>query len=521
MILDARTDAVGEKLTAKVVVLGAGASGLTVARKLGAHTDGVLLIDSGARTLEGQTQALAAGRSLAIRYWDLLATRLRYYGGTTNHWTGYCRPHVALDYEARPELGILPWPVDQAEMTRWIDEAARVLRIEAPFGDQPAALKSRNLDPRGMIENRPGFSGEIETRSFQITEILKLAGHHEAEIAALAGLRRVFNLNAVDIVPNGRRIDHVTARTTTGKQVEIRGDVYVLCCHGIENARILLSSNSASAAGVGNAHGNVGRHFSEHGAIRHSFFLPSNDFPEIYNFGVVRRRRLDVHLALSEAKMRAENVLHSYVRFVPTTSFPRTRDALLRLRQSFLKPFDAQVGSDLQTLLGNLDEVAAGAIASVRPASRADDRFALIQRFEQAPNPLSRVVLSNRRNAIGQPQADIQWQLNDLDMRTIRVGYEAVAREVSALGLGRFQLEPLDRRTIESRIEGTHHQMGTTRMSARPEDGVVDFDGRVHDLDNLYIGGSSVFPHPGDGSPTINIIALALRLAEHLGGRFG
>jgi choline dehydrogenase-like flavoprotein len=58
--------------------------------------------------------------------------------------------------------------------------------------------------------------------------------------------------------------------------------------------------------------------------------------------------------------------------------------------------------------------------------------------------------------------------------------------------------------------------MGTTRMSLAPADGVVDLDCRVHDLNNLYVAGSSVFPTSGVSNPTLTILALALRLADHL-----
>ena len=58
--------------------------------------------------------------------------------------------------------------------------------------------------------------------------------------------------------------------------------------------------------------------------------------------------------------------------------------------------------------------------------------------------------------------------------------------------------------------------MGGTRMSERPDDGIVNSDCRVHDLENLYIAGSSVFPTGGDANPTYTIVQLALRLADHL-----
>ena len=65
---------------------------------------------------------------------------------------------------------------------------------------------------------------------------------------------------------------------------------------------------------------------------------------------------------------------------------------------------------------------------------------------------------------------------------------------------------------------GLHH-MGTTRMSANPAEGVVDPHCQVHGVSNLYVAGSSVFPTVGMANPTFTIVALALRMAEHIAAR--
>ena len=62
---------------------------------------------------------------------------------------------------------------------------------------------------------------------------------------------------------------------------------------------------------------------------------------------------------------------------------------------------------------------------------------------------------------------------------------------------------------------GNHH-LGTTRMSDDPKTGVVNADSQVHGVSNLFVAGSSVFPTYGSSNPTLNLIALTLRLADHL-----
>jgi choline dehydrogenase-like flavoprotein len=70
-------------------------------------------------------------------------------------------------------------------------------------------------------------------------------------------------------------------------------------------------------------------------------------------------------------------------------------------------------------------------------------------------------------------------------------------------------------------MAGGKHHIGTTRMHADPKQGVVDPDCRIHGLANLYVAGSSVFPTSGYANPTLTIVALALRLADHLKVRLG
>jgi choline dehydrogenase-like flavoprotein len=90
-----------------------------------------------------------------------------------------------------------------------------------------------------------------------------------------------------------------------------------------------------------------------------------------------------------------------------------------------------------------------------------------------------------------------------------------LARNVGAAGIGRMvvNFKPGDEL---SKIWTCHHHMGTTRMHDDPRQGVVDRHCAVHGLSNFYITGSSVFPTGGRANPTITIVALAIRLADHL-----
>ena len=148
---------------------------------------------------------------------------------------------------------------------------------------------------------------------------------------------------------------------------------------------------------------------------------------------------------------------------------------------------------------------------------------ALVVRAEQSPNPNSRVVLSNQRDALGVQRAALDWRLTDLDVRSVRGLVRALDEELQRTKLGRVETEPWladgtsSWRTdplISSHPIGGYHHMGTTRMSDDPRFGVTDPHGRVHGIENLYVVGSSVFPTAGWANPTLTIAALALRTSR-------
>jgi choline dehydrogenase-like flavoprotein len=141
---------------------------------------------------------------------------------------------------------------------------------------------------------------------------------------------------------------------------------------------------------------------------------------------------------------------------------------------------------------------------------------------EQVPNPESRATLGDEKDLFGQPRLRLSWRIEEADRRTLARSMRLLATAISAAGYARIQIPPeLGTPAGDSLIEIACHHMGTTRMSDSPKTGVVDSDCRVHGISNLYIASSSVFPTSSWVNPTLTIIALTLRLADHLKTQFG
>jgi choline dehydrogenase-like flavoprotein len=172
----------------------------------------------------------------------------------------------------------------------------------------------------------------------------------------------------------------------------------------------------------------------------------------------------------------------------------------------------AHVGNVLSDLV-DLAELAYGSVRYGQvPIERIEVRVAMIP----VPNPDSRVLLSDETDALGLRRVKLDWRLTELDKRSVARALEIMGAEIGRTGVGRFKMLIGDDPGWPEDLEGANHHVGTTRMHDDARQGVVDRNCKAHGIDNLYIAGSSVFPTAGIGTPTLMIVALALRLADHL-----
>ena len=167
--------------------------------------------------------------------------------------------------------------------------------------------------------------------------------------------------------------------------------------------------------------------------------------------------------------------------------------------------------------------------SDILPRSQASEREIEI-RIEQAPDAGNRVVLSPDRDSLGMRRAELIWRMSQLDLRTVEEALNITALELGASASGRVKglngnyvqaTRFFDRNAAfagdrDAQLVLWHHHMGTTRMHSSEKRGVVDANCQVHGVNNLFIAGSSVFPTSGSANPTLTIIALALRLADHV-----
>jgi choline dehydrogenase-like flavoprotein len=522
-MIDARAYAGPTEIECDLCIAGAGAAGITLALKLAKPGRRVVLLESGGLEYDGDTQALYMGRATGQPYFNLTSCRLRYFGGTTNHWAGYCNLPSRIDFESRPALGLPGWPVGYDELMPYIARASAHLGIDPlrldPFVHPDHAPDDLALAVDGksdVIRTQFNLQSPLESRRFNPRFRNEVASLPDATVLLSA------NLTHIGMAENGATVRDLTVKTLTGKELLIRPTVVVLACHAIENARLLLASNDVVSAGIGNAGDQVGRNFMDHLRVQASRLVPSPERPldfylrdmitpepgrqvwTLFSFEDGARHRNDMLYYCCSLTAQYEPVLE------------RVRDAGSRVAKSFFEPFDLQMAKDVGTLLRHPASAAENFAARLGFANRVPTYFELLHHIEQAPNPSSRIRLTEERDVLGVPTVLLHWALSEADHRTFARGQELLTTELSALGLARFAPEPVTPALVEQKVVGHYHHMGTTRMSPSPASGVVDSDCRVHGTHNLFVAGSGVFPSATSSGPTMMLTALALRLAEHL-----
>lgn len=150
MFLDARELPDGTRLETDVCVIGGGAAGMTIARELAGLSAQVALLESGGFEFDSDTQDPYKGRNVGLPYFDLDVTRLRFLGGSTNHWAGWCRPLDPGDFDPKPWLKESGWPIRFDDLAPFCDRACKIVELSDTRFDiehwekSPVATPSRS-----------------------------------------------------------------------------------------------------------------------------------------------------------------------------------------------------------------------------------------------------------------------------------------------------------------------------------------------------------------------------------------
>jgi choline dehydrogenase-like flavoprotein len=535
---------------AEVVVVGAGPAGITLALELADAGHRVLLVESGGDSYSADTQRLGdtTGHDGAHAPMSL-ATR-RQLGGASNLWAGRCVPFDPIDLQPRDIVGDARWPIAYDELEGYFAKACEWCRCGAPSFD------ARQVPTLARHELIPGWpQREIRSTALERWSLPTNFGRlYRARLKASPRVTLLSNLTCTEIVcrPDGRGVDHLRGQTLTGSEVQLRARRYVLACGGVETTRLLLASNRHHPTGIGNHAGHLGRWYMSHvGASIAQAHFNAPPAATIYGFerdgdGVYVRRRFtfsaDYTLAngLPNVAMWLENpeisdpshgnAVLSSIYLILTSPLGRHVLAEGTRRRKIDTGSPVSSWRHVRNVLRQLPQalwftLTFGYQRFLQPGHKApgvfvpsaSNAYRLYYHAEHLPHQDSRIALSDERDALGTPRVRTSLRFADEDIEhAIRV-HGHFDRYMRRHGLGHLEYISKDPRgSFREQLFDGYHQAGTTRMSTRRQDGVLDPQLGVHGFEDLFVASSSAFVTSGQANSTFMVIVLSLRLADHL-----
>jgi choline dehydrogenase-like flavoprotein len=558
MIADAATVDNGATLTADLVVVGSGPAGIAVALEVATAGYHVLLVESGRETFSREIQKLADAAE-----WDrdlhapMSLTNRRQVGGASVIWGGRCVPYDPVDFDRRAFVGE-EWPVSYTELLPYFQRACDWLACgRAVFDATVIDDLPKTLVP-GLVD------GEVRTSTLERWSVpMNFGKHYERRLRASDRVRLVTGLTCTQIVcrQGESRVDRLECRTLEGKRIAVRARAYVVACGGLESTRLLLASPGPADTAIGNHSDHLGRWYMAHveGVVANVRFR-TPPHATLYGYerdvdGVYVRRRFSftrefqrehelpniaawlANPDLADARHRNGGLSFAYLALASPLGplfAPEAQRRSLTGEAIPGAPYGAAEKSPLRQHVANM--IRDGGSTSRFVLHFGMRRFLSRQRrvpgffayspsnvyplqyhAEHMPNRESRATLASERDALGMPKLKLDLRFTDQDVNGVARSHQHWDHYLRRTGCGHLEFVHDDlQAAIWDRIGGGFHQVGTTRISARAEDGVVDPDLAVHGVGNLFVASSSAFVTSSQANSTFMIMVFAVRLAEHL-----
>ena len=453
-----------------VCIAGSGPAGITLALALAEKGKDVLLLEGGSTEFSGRSQDLYIGEITGDPYFVLDDARLRFLGGTSNIWRGRCRPLDAIDFAHKDYCSDAYWPIDRQDLDPYLARAKDILDVDGDFDDEMLGPTIQRLT---FLDSTPPT---------------RFGDKYEATLRESPRIVVALETSVVGVEIDGARVSGFRVRDFNGHERTVSADSFVLACGGIENSRLLLHFNAETEGRLVPEARTLGHYWMEHPHSQIGAVVlasePEGDRP---------------YWGLTPERMRELGVLNCHLRPGPPIRHAGMREIVHDLACTAPRLSEwiwRQSGRELLCEARRL-----------RAASEEEPKFD------------SYIALSgNQRDAFGIPRAVLHWRKSARDIETVRKTAIEFGSLLARQDIGRVHLSDwvLENGPWPEDIRGGYHHMGGTRMSNSATEGIVTPDLRLWGVDNMYVAGSSVFPSGGAANPTLPIVQLSLRLADHL-----
>jgi choline dehydrogenase-like flavoprotein len=504
---------------ADVIVVGAGAVGLTMAVDMAQSGLRVVVTEAGPRTVTRESQKFFESATYqGYPLEGLHLGRFRALGGTTNFWGGQLVPMPANIYGHRPWVSDARWPVSQDELVPYFDRVFDLIGLKRRI-DADADV----WDRLGVVP--PPSTPELDLFFTRWTPEPNFARFFNAQIAKNENLKIAVDAPVTALVVSEGRVNGVEIAMPGGGRRLIKAPYVVLANGTVEIARLLQLPLSDGREAPWAANPWLGRGFADHIDCYAGQVTPIDKkrFHDLFDNAYLDGLKYSPKLRLKEDAQAQGRLFSIAAHFIFNSSVAEhAKYAKIFLASLMRGKFDRSIFSNIGEL-AKTARIAAPMIhrylRSRRMYNLADKGIQLRLTSEQKPLASNIIRLRPDRDELGLPRVDVTWGVDGVEMETLTFFATRIRNYLQAHDLAKVEINPL----LEAcdpdflkQIDDANHHMGGARMAASPQDGVVDEDLKVFGTPNLFVAGAAVFPATGFPNPTLTAMALGLRLSEKL-----
>jgi choline dehydrogenase-like flavoprotein len=522
MIFDLEREAPPAGFSPDVCIVGAGAAGITLSAELARQRRRVLLLESGGQELESAAQALNAFGLTGQPQQAASIGHFRVLGGTTTKWGGQILPFTPEDFEHRPWISGSGWPVAYSHLEPYYARAIRAEGLASALQQDDAVWQKVGMSAPDMGDALiPYFTRWCPEPDFARLRRPTLASPnvYVALHATVTGIQ----MNA-----DGDAVAALQCRTPEGKLHTFTAAHYVFSLGTIETVRLLLQPMPSQGPAPWQRKGLLGQHFQSHIDFDAAHISTANPrhLHALFANAYVGGFKYHPKIRLARNAQQADKVLNIAGAITATHPAERALTHTKTLARRMLHGrFDGISIADLSSAVGQVPlllKLTQAYIGEHRAYWAPDSELRLRVHGEQEPLSQSSIALTQDRDASGMFRARLDWRVSPFEWAGIRRFAERVQQALRQLGPAHCDLAPalLDPEGFRNVVfDNSHHDMGGSRMAESPEHGVVTPELRLHGVRNAFVCSASVFPTSGFSNPTHTLIALAIRLADHLAAR--
>ena len=480
MILDNLDNFVAPQYT----IIGGGPASITLALELEKQGEKILIIEAGSQDYDEKSQDFYKGKIIGDDYFELDLCRLRLLGGSTGHYNGRLHPYDEIDFKS--------WPIKKKDVDPFLKKTKEIFEINNKFPTSSVPLDNFYL-------------------ASHIVSPIHFGHKYYKQIKDSKNIFLILNCPVQlinDSKDDGKKVESINVIHNNLKK-KLKVNKLILACGGIENSRILLWSRANSKTNF-LKNSPIGNYWMEHpsGSVAH--FIGRKD-----KVNQIFKGELETYNAY----------LVPEPKFVEEKKLNNCRLDFFFWNEKNNKTFK----NTLKDLLCVAPVYGKKVLESIKKNQMLHCNSVITIQSEQKPDFENKIVLSkNKVDKLGVPRLELHWNVKDDFFESSRIVLTELANQfidndVGRIGIDRFifdkTLKNIQTYRVGKHTEnvfGGYHHMGGTRISYDQTQGVVDQNLKVHNVDNLYIAGSSVFPSGGHWNPTFTIVQLSLRLAKHL-----